>query len=320
MKSSSSSKGPPSSPLSSFAKYIRQNATIEQIRDPEFLAEEFRRYFGMKGNLRKSEFIDIAKNKLGINKISPGSLPSESRGLFGKLNENIEILYKEDDWEGSQEFTLGHEIREIIGVEIRGIDPEFSDAEGEELENEADAFAAALHMEKESFTADMINCGYDPIYLHEIYHKAYIGIVSRMASVSNLQTPKGNLWCSVFEIETGLPDGYLMAKCFHRSPKYNPRARYRVPNSFFPKRGMKIKMQEHLLTAYSQKAPVYIKRLTGLDFWEKYCLSVIIRPIIWNYRVAKLIVICVPERQSYLFDSQLKKISPIISKESFQLL
>jgi len=320
MKSLMPMKGLPENPLYSFAKYLSQNATIDQIRDPEYLAKEFRRFCGIKGDLTKFEFINIFKNKLGIDKISPESLPFECRGLFGKHQDNFAILYRKDDWDGSQEFTLGHEIREIIGAVIKEIDPSFSDATGEELENEADAFSAALHMEKDSFTAEMIACGYDPIYLQRKFHKAYIGIVSRMASVSNLQTPKGHLWCSVFETESGLPDGYLVAKCFHRSPRYNPRVRYRVPNSFFPKRGMKVKMQKHLLTAYTRKTPVYIQRLTGLDFWNKYCLSVVIRPVIWGNEVAKLIVICVPEEKSYLLRPQLQKISPIISKESFQLL
>ena len=200
------------------------------------------------------------------------------------------------------------------------MDPTFIDATGVELENEADAFSAALHMDKDDFMDDMIASGYDPIYLQQKYHKAYIGIVSRMASVSDLQTPKGHIWCSVFETEPELPEGYLVAKCFHRSPSYNPRARYRVPNSFFPKRGMKVKMQKHLLTAYTRKTSVYIQRLTGLDFWNRYCLSVIIRPVIWRSEVAKLIVICIPEEKSDLLRPQLQRISPIISKESFQLL
>ncbi len=320
MKPLTSTKGPPPKPIHDFAKYYLKTHGLEKTRNPELLANEFAHFYGLSGNQRLEELIETLKSKLGNLDIATDALSPDCRGSFGTLSDRIQIYIRQNDWDGSQEFTLGHELREILGVTFKDLDPDFIEADGEDLENEADAFSAALFMEPERFNSDMLHCGYDPIYLQKKYHKSYIGIVARMAAVSNLQKPKGHLWCSVFENENGLPSGYMTAKCFHRSPKYIPRERYRIPNFLFPKRGMNINLRESLLSAYESKLPVHIRRLSGLDFWDKYCLSVIIRPVIWGNEVAKLIVICMPEERSYLLEPQLRRISPVIIKESFQLI
>ena len=76
MESSVSIKSPPVNPLYDFASYICRYSSHDQIRDPEYLAREFRRYFGIKGNLKKSEFIDIAIRKLGTVSYTHLTLPT----------------------------------------------------------------------------------------------------------------------------------------------------------------------------------------------------------------------------------------------------
>jgi len=226
---------------------------------------------------------------------------------------------KEDDWDGSQEFTIPHEIREIIGTEAQKLYPSFVEAEGEELENKADAFAAALLMEWVSFKADMISSGLDPLFLHEKYHKSYIAIISRMATIL---CGKGGFpfWGSVLQEQTNREKDCFIAGCFHRSPKYLPKVRYAIPNFIFPKRGQLVPISGNLATCFEQHNPILIRRLTGLDFWNKYCLSVIIRPVIWANRVAKIIIIAIPEAYLPRLRPQLQIVSPTYIEESFQFI
>lgn len=290
----------------------------EAFHDPEILATEFRRFFGINGAPRLLDLRQVALNELGISEIEPHKPVDGKRGWYLKHGDYIKLLYSVDEWDGSQEFTVGHELREIIGKICEDVDPQFIDVVGEGLEVSSDAFSAALLMDKDEFYADMVASGYDPIWLHEKYHKSYIAIISRMATV--LQPVKGHFWGSVCEFNDEVRPGFVLARCFHRSPKYIPRVRYRVPNFLFPKRGQLVPLKSNLEIASVQRRPVYVQQLKGLDFWEKYCLSVIIRPVLWGGKVAKLIVIAVPYRDSDKLQKQLLSIQPIMVQESFQLI
>ena len=306
--------------LWSFSRQFLTCFGREGFQDPEVLAGEFRKFFEIRGILRLQQLRELCQNTLGLARLTPYSPPGQERGTFVKLERLIQLFYKADDWEGSQEFTIVHELREIIGAVAKEVDPLFVDATGEDLEIQADAFAAALLTEKEGFLRDMEFSGLDPICLHTKYHKSYIGVVSRIATVLDSQNPKGHFWGAVFEDDPMAPKGYFKAKCFHRSPRYKPKVRYQVPNFLFPKRGQLVPLRGALLTALCHRQAVFIQRLTGLDFWDRYCLSVIIRPVDWWGRVAVLIVVAVPEQRADTVRPQIAAASPLIVEESFQQL
>ncbi|MEE9443224.1 MAG: hypothetical protein V3V99_11230 [candidate division Zixibacteria bacterium] len=287
--------------------------------DSELLATQLKKHFGFSGVLRLQDLMNLAP-RLGISSITPYAPASKERGAFGKLGQHIEILFKEDDWDGSQEHSIGHELREIIGKVASELDPNFVDAEGNELEDIADSFSAALFMDKESFYDDMISTGFDPITLRNHYHKSYIGIMGRMATILRFKTPREFIWVSVLESDSTAPAGYFRAKCFHRSPRYIPKVRYQIPNFLFPKRGQLVPILGNMKKAFESKRSVYIRKLNGLDFWNQYSLSVIIRPVIWAGKVAKLLVIALPESDAYKLRPQLISAKPLITDESFQVL
>jgi hypothetical protein len=306
-------------PLQEFCLYFFLKQGMHAFREPESLAEEFRKFFAFSDVLRLNDLKKLAP-RIGIASINPYKPASKERGAHAELKNDTEVLYKYDDWSGSQEHTIGHELREIIGKVAKDMFPDFKDAEGEELENEADAFSAALLMEKNRFYSDMIVTGLDPIALKNLYNKSYIAVISRMATVFGLSPSREFIWGSICEYEDGVRQGFFRAKCFHRSPRYIPRVRYRTPNFLFPKRGQLVPLQGNLLIAKENKKAVFIRRLIGLDFWNAYSLSVIIRPVIWNGETAKLIVVAIPEEDSYKFRPQLRSTMPITVAASFQII
>lgn len=318
MNINSVTKTQPYRDIYSFCRYFLQHFGKEQLKNSEVLAEAFRDYFGIRGNPRLSDLINLARGPLGISNISTDTLPPGLHGMFSKLSDKIDVIYKRDDWDGTQEFTIAHEFREIIGVIFEGIDPLFKDVEEEELENEADAFAAALLMEKEQFLVEVLNSGFDPIFLHEKFHKSYIAVISRMAGVLRQQSPPLHFWGEVLEYEEMAPAGFFVAKCFHRSPSYVPKVRYMVPNFFFPKRGQLVPLHGSLQIAFATRRPVSVIKLSGLDFWNIYCLSVIIRPVIWSSNVEKLIIIALPFDKRNMLRKQISLCDPIPIEEKFQ--
>ncbi len=316
MSSRPLTSGKPSTSLSHFCLEFCSKFGIDSVRAPELLGQEFRKFIGLSGIPRLSDLRKLAP-ALGIQGISSYKPISSERGSFFKYKEKVEVFYKADDWEGSQEFTVLHEIREIIGAIVKQTFPHFQDAKGEYLETEADAFAAAALMEKARFLEDMEKCGFDPIFLHERYFKSYVAIIARMASVQ--RGIKGmHFWGSVIERRDNGPLHFFEAACFHRSPRYLPVVRYQVPNSLFPKRGQKVLLAGSLLLAVKNQRSVLIERLTGLDFWDKYCLSLMIRPVIWGRRVAKLILCAVPTQDMWRLRNQIERVSPIIVEQSCQ--
>lgn len=305
-------------PLYDFCQHFATSCGLLALHDSELLASRFKGFFHIEGALRLWDLKALVE-RLGITSIEPFKPIAGERGSFAKYGAKIIVQYKYDDWDGSQEHTIGHELREIIGKITVELFPGFQDVKGEELENEADAFAAALLMDKDRFYADMDESGYDPISLHKKYHKSYIGIVSRMATVLNMRDPKEALWASVLEFKPDLPPGYFRSACFHRSPQYIPKTRYLAPNIFFPKRGQLRYLDGSLGTAFRSQQPVYIQRIEGLDFWNMFCLSAIIRPVVWSGSVEKLIVIAVPENDASKIRRQIIACAPIVVERTNQL-
>jgi Zn-dependent peptidase ImmA (M78 family) len=303
--------------LSAFCEQFCIKHGNERIHDAELLALEFRRYFKLPLDLRLTELRELLEKKQ-IAEFKQDSLPEGNRGSYFRLEDRIIIKVNEDDWEGSQEFTIAHELREIVG-DLARISLGFNESSLDELELEADAFAAALLMDSRAFREDAIKSGFDPIYLHEKYHKSYIGVVSRIASVLSHEN-HSPFWGTVLERQGNTPPGFFVSGCFHRTQPYLPLVRYTTPNLVFPKRGQLVPIRGCLKKAVDGCESVFINQLTELDFWDRYCLSVLIRPVIWQGRVVKLIIVAVPHEQTHKIQPQLYRVSPTIVEKAHQFI
>lgn len=302
-------------------KFMKKyNNQFTYFHDCEVLAGEFRRFFKIPQIPTLKIVERIAKQEMGISEILHENETGSLIGSNIKMGNVWTVVIKKDDWEGTKLFSIAHEFREIIGKSMKEIFPHFVDSKGEALESEAEAFAAALIMDRLKFRSDMEDTGFDPIALHEIYNTAYIAVTSRMATVLSGIKPSRYFWSSVLETSGGTNDPLFTAASFHRSPQYRPKARYDPPNIFFPKRGQKVQLKNNLKKCFDTQKPIFISRWRGHDFWDEYCLSAMIRPVIWGKQVSKLIVIAVPFENSSLFDRQIGKVRPIIVEEAHQFI
>jgi hypothetical protein len=140
-----------------------------------------------------------------------------------------------------------------------------------------------------------------------------------MASVLS-QEDHSPFWGSVFERKDNIIPGFFVSGCFHRTHPYLPSVRYAIPNIIFPKRGQLVPIRGSLRKAVEEKEAVFINQLADLDFWDKYCLSVLIRPVKWKDKVVKLIIIALPQEHIHKIRTQLHRVSPIIVEKVHQFL
>lgn len=241
--------------------------TCSSIFDAELLAKEFRNFFVYDIGSGVCGFDHFVNEHISEIVCIPQKLPKNSRGIHSILKRDILIGYEDDEWEGAQEFTIAHEIREIIGEIAERIDKTFIECKGEALERQADNFAAALLLQYKKFFQVMLDCGLDPICLRQEFNKAYVTVVARMATVIRLNSKsKIQLWAGVYERDFNESDCIFKSACFHRSTPYKPYVRYRVPNFLFPRRGQIVELNGNLLKAYGMGRSVFVEKVTGLDF------------------------------------------------------
>ena len=136
--------------LDDFCDELMRDESPARRLEPERLAVDFPRFFGLSGRPTLGELAEVFE-RAGIGKVSPARLPGALRGIHYTLcDESYAIHYQEDQWEGSSEYTLLHEAYEIVNETLwkRGHDqpPE------RKVCLDADRFAAAALMRRTSST------------------------------------------------------------------------------------------------------------------------------------------------------------------------
>lgn len=297
--------------LMRFCEHFWKTHGRRRIKDPEFLAMACRRYYGIEGHLTRKSLTRLMLGTMGVTSIDPYPSGAGPGGMYLKMDDEIFILVKPDDTEDAQLFTLAHELREVLGECFRDIHPKLVDYSGEDLERQADAFASTLILGEDAFSLSMFEQGLDPLRLGDMYNKSYRAmmqrIVRKLATLPNHFT----FWGAVYELKKGVPEGYLRCGGAFRNPKFERKSRGKMPNCLFAKRGQLVPIKTHLKRALTQECSVYIESLTGLDHWEKFPLSVVIRPHRNAQGIDRLIVIAIPKQNAAALRQQILRCRPI---------
>ena len=147
--------------------------------DPERLAARFVRYFNvpacptmdeLRSMLRRTGFGEVSGRHLdvkGIHYSAPGG--------------GYDIHYRDDLWDGGQEFTVAHETYEIILETLW--DMNSGDAPDRKVCREADRFAAAVLMQPRAFEPLALEWGLDVLALQRAFRCSYASVTIRLAEV-----------------------------------------------------------------------------------------------------------------------------------------
>ena len=149
--------------LDDFCDDLMRDESPVRRMEPERLAADFPRFFGLSGRPTLDELTGVFE-RAGIGKVSPARLPGALRGIHYTLcDESYAIHYQEDQWEGSSEYTLFHEAYEIVHETLgkRGHEQPLK----RKVCLDADRFAAAVLMPADIFDAYARASGLDVVAL-----------------------------------------------------------------------------------------------------------------------------------------------------------
>ena len=265
---------------------------------PEELAAEFAVFFGLSGRPALAELGDKFE-RAGIGQVSPAPLPDGLRGVHYTLPDgSYAIHYREDQWEGSSEYTVLHEGYEIVYETVW-----HRCRDGEKAPNvcpEADRFAAAVLMPPDIFAAYARASGLDVAALHQVFRCSYASAAIRLAEVVRDRP----LMVVLYEREErGDPAGWtepavLRAKVVKRTAGLG-QPRSPLLNGW--RGGIPRKDKPLSDGSLAERAA----RSGRSEYAEGDGLAVVATPVYWKGRLAKVIVAAVPWEHREVLEPQL---------------
>ena len=276
--------------LDEFCDELMNDESPARRMEPERLAAEFPRYFGLSGRPTLDELAEVFE-RAGIGKVSPARLPGTLRGIHYNLSdESYAIHYQEDQWQGSSEYTLLHEAYEIVSETLgkRG----HQQPSKRKVCLAADRFAASALMPADIFDAYARASGLDVVALHGVFRCSYASTAIRLGEGMDRQP----LFVALYERDdAGDPADWpertephsLRARVVTRTAGFTPPAspllcacRGGVPhrNSPLPSGSLAER------AAQSGRA----------EYAEEEDIAVVAKPVLWKGRVAKVAVVAVP--------------------------
>ena len=321
---------------------------------PGDLAREFVKHAGLSSFPSFMELYAKLK-QYGVDEITGASLPDALKGHHFKFQGKSSIQYEANAWSGSVEFTMGHELFEIIHETFEGLVPAYrrplrdgTDCMGAP----ANRFSAALWMRPEVFTEALFASGFDLVQLRHRFQKSYASVGIRAIDVVNQ-------WNARFE--EGERVDFIVAIYERQEPESNPdswshlssgtftvqyalrtrgiklgrrggrrlengswsRANYRAPRypgHLIPGRGDRIVSESVAYHVIRLGHPVYLNLAWGFDFWGFNELCALGLPVIWGGKIAKVVLVAMRRSHSHLLAPSVRALDPWVMRDSFQIL
>ena len=285
--------------LDDFCDELMRDESPARRLEPEGLAVDFSRFFGLSGRPTLDELAEVFE-RAGIGKVSPARLPGALRGIHYTLSDgSYAIHYQEGQWEGSSEYTLLHEAYEIVHETLgkRG----HEQPSKRKVCLAADRFAAP--MPADIFDAYARASGLDVVALHGVFRCSYAAAAIRLGEVMDRQP----LFVALYESdEAGDPADWpertaphsLRAKVVTRTTGFTPPAlpllcgcRGGIPHRHSP-----------LPSGSLAEQAVQSGRT---EYAEEEGIAVAAKPVLWKGRVAKMAVVAVPAGERAVLAPQL---------------
>ena len=283
-------------PREDFCRELLDDSPHEAL-DPERLAARFVRYFDVPARPTMDELRSLLK-RTGFGEVS-GRRHLDVKGIhYSAPGGGYDIHFREDLWAGTQDYSVVHETYEIIHETL--CDMESGSAPEQAVCTQAERFAAAVLMQPRAFAPLALEWGLDVLKLQRAFQCSYAAVTIRLAEV--LREPP------------------LMAVLYAREDKSDPaswtdpldlRAKvvrrtrgFGTPSDFpicgqrggVPRRGRPIPTG-----SLAEQAARY-----GITQYahDDGCTA-IARPVLWKGKLAKVVVVAVPESDSAVFGPQM---------------
>ena len=256
----------------------------------EGIAARFVEYFQISPRPDLDELTDLVR-RAGFGEVAEMSLEEGLKGVhFGTAGDEYHIYYRDELWQGSKEYTVLHEMYEIMHETLCELHS--GTRAPTKVCREADRFAAEVLMQPEGFRALAEAWRLDVAALQREYRYAYAAVALRLAEV--VRHPP------------------LLVVLYERPGRRDP-ARWPAGDDLAALRAKVVKRTKGLgppgsglVTGRRGGIPNRDRRIPagslaelaarsgGAEYAEDDSLAVVARPVYWKGRLAKVIVVAVP--------------------------
>ena len=258
---------------------------------PEIIAARFVEYFQISPRPDLDELTALVR-RAGFGEVAEMGLEEGLKGVhFGTPGDEYHIYYRDDLWLGSKEYTVLHEMYEIMHETLCELHS--GTRAPSKVCREADRFAAEVLMQPEGFRALAEAWRLDVAALQREYRYAYAAVALRLAEV--VRRPP--LLVVLYERPdrrdparwpAGDDLAALRAKVVRRTKGLGPPGSGLVTG----RRGG-IPNRDRRIPAGSLAE--LAARSGGAEYAEDDGLAVVATPVYWKGRLAKVIVVAVPQ-------------------------
>ena len=152
----------------------------QKALEPETLAARFVRYFDVPARPSMEQLKALLK-QTGFGEVS-GSRQIDAKGIhYSSPNGGYDIHYREDLWDGTQDYSVIHETYEIIYETL--CDMESGSPPDRKVCSQAERFAAAVLMQPRAFEPLALEWGLDVLRLQRAFRCSYAAVSIRLAEV-----------------------------------------------------------------------------------------------------------------------------------------
>jgi hypothetical protein len=256
----------------------------------ESIAARFVEYFQISPRPDLDELTALVR-RAGFGEVAEMSLEEGLKGVhFGTPGDEYHIYYRDELWQGSKEYTVLHEMYEIMHETLCELHS--GTRAPTKVCREADRFAAEVLMQPEGFRALAEAWRLDVAALQREYRYAYAAVALRLAEV--VRHPP------------------LLVVLYERPGRRDP-ARWPAGDDLAALRAKVVKRTKGLgppgsglVTGRRGGIPNRDRRIPagslaelaarsgGAEYAEDDSLAVVARPVYWKGRLAKVIVVAVP--------------------------
>ena len=270
----------------SFCRELLDDDAPRETLNSESLAARFVRYFNVSGRPDMDE-LKVMLKEAGFGEVSGRHL--DVKGIhFSAPGGGYDIHYREDLWAGTQDYSVLHETYEIIHETLCDMDsgspPERT------VCRQAERFAAAVLMQPRAFEPLAAESGLDVLALQRAFRCSYASVAIRLAEV----LPAPPLMAVLYERdEKGDPTGWTEAPVLRATVVRRTRG-FGTPTAF-PIRGERGGIPRRDRPIPPGSLAEQAARYEETRYAHDGGYTAIARPVVWKGKLAKVVVVAVPD-------------------------
>ena len=265
--------------------------------NPEGIAADFVRYFRLSGRPTLDELC-VMLRRAGFGEVSGRHLDSVKGIHYNAPGGGYDIHYRNDLWDGTQDYSVLHETYEIIHETL--CDMHSDSPPDRKVCREADRFAAAVLMQPRAFEPLALELGMDVPALQQAFRCSYAAVTIRLAEV--LRRPP--LMAVLYErAERGDPEGWIEPPGDLRATVVRRTRGFGAP-ACFPISGFRGRVPRRGWPIPEGSLAERAVRYGRMEYAHDGAYEVIARPVLWKGKLAKVVVIAVPDSDGNVLNPQ----------------